>query len=148
MDSAVMELNKYTAHTHHKNVETLTIGDVGSLEADHFDVGEDFLSAVEHLEKLGHSGMPVIEDHRVVGFLSEKDCLKELYAEKFHQAYPGKVENYMMKNVMTLPINTPLYHVIDMFITNQFHVYPVVDLDGKFYGNIHRKEVLTFLLGK
>jgi len=148
MDSAVMELNKYTVHIPPKAAGNPTIADLGDLNQDYFNIGEDFFKAVEHLERNAHSGLPVVENHKVVGFLSEKDCLKELYAQKFHQAYPGKVEDYMVKTVTVLPLNTPLFHAIDLFISNPYHVYPVCDLDGKFYGCIHRREVLTYLLGK
>ena len=45
----------------------------------------------------------------IIGIITEKDCLRVIYDEKYHNLFPnqGKVTNYMSKKVVDVELNTP-----------------------------------------
>jgi predicted transcriptional regulator len=90
------------------------------------------------------TGMPVINNnHQVVGFISEKDCLKFLYGAFYFNEISGDVSKYMNKNVTFITSNMNLQTILQMFTDNPFHVYPVVDDNKKYMGILTRTDLLT-----
>ena len=90
------------------------------------------------------TGMPVINTtNQVVGFISEKDCLKYLYGAFYFNEISGEVSKYMNKDVTCINRNDNLPTILKMFIDNPFHVYPVVDEHKKYQGILTRTDLLT-----
>jgi len=90
------------------------------------------------------SGAPVVsEQGRLVGILSEKDCLRIFANEAFFsQNVEGHVEDYMSKDVMTIDPDDDVFKAADIFIKHSFRRLPVVD-DGNLVGQLSRRDVLT-----
>ena len=104
---------------------------------------QDIYSAMELLNKeIDSHGAPVLdEEGRLIGILSEKDCLKHAFDAKYNSLPPGKVRDYMSTNLIVLSEETDLYEVVDLFINNNYQSYPVIK-DGFYRGMIKRSKIL------
>jgi len=100
--------------------------------------------AIKVLLKHKISGAPVVDgDRRLVGVLSEKDCLR-IFANGAYNVLPGGVVGqYMSKDVMTIDDGADLFTVADTFLRNPFRRLPIVDEAGVLVGQISRRDVLN-----
>jgi CBS domain-containing protein len=99
----------------------------------------DIYHAIESLLKKKLSGAPVIDaSGRLVGILSEKDCLKIVAAEAFDRLPEGKVADYMTTEIVTLSPKSTVFDVVDRFLKSSFRRIPVVAEDGAFVGVVSR----------
>lgn len=106
----------------------------------------DVFEAAQVLIKKGFTGLPVIDESKnLIGFLSEKDVLKHAYASKYGGLPPGKVSDFMTTNIITVSLGTEIYEVWDLFINNNFQIYPVTH-EGKLVGVIQRQMALKAVL--
>lgn len=104
--------------------------------------GQTIVEASEMLLRLDLSGAPVVNKHgNMIGFLSEKDCLKFVLDSKYYNHAPSSVTHYMSTQVMTISPDDSLTSVIELFLRNNFQIYPVVD-EGRVIGTISRQEIL------
>jgi predicted transcriptional regulator len=104
--------------------------------------------AVDLLLKRRISGAPVVDpDQRLVGFLSEKDCLKILTAEAFDGVPEGDVAAYMSRNVQSIGPDTGLFDVVSRFLATPFRRLPVVDSAGRLLGQVSRAGALLAIRG-
>ena len=90
------------------------------------------------------SGAPVVNNEgEIIGIITEKDCLRVIYDEKYHNLFPnqGKVTNYMSKKVITVDYNIKIYELASLFMKSNFRRYPVLE-NGKMVGVISRRDVL------
>lgn len=100
-------------------------------------------SAMESLLKKKLSGAAVVdEERRLVGILSEKDCLKVVATAAFERLPEGKVRDYMTKSVETLTPRATIYEIVDRFLGCAYRRLPVVDGDGVFLGVVSRASVV------
>lgn len=103
----------------------------------------DIHTAMETLLKKKLSGAPVVDDDkRLVGILSEKDCLKIVMASAFDRLPEGRVRDYMTTEVLTLSPRSTLYDVVDRFLKTAFRRMPVVDEESKLVGVVSRTNIV------
>lgn len=103
------------------------------------------LDAVALLLRHEMTGAPVVDNTgRVVGFLSEKDCIKVALNASYHEDSGGLVRDYMSTNVITLEPDSSLMDAAEMFIGSPIRCYPVIQ-EGKLVGQLSRRNVLTAL---
>lgn len=103
----------------------------------------DIQSAMESLLKKKISGAAVIDDdNRLVGILSEKDCLKVVATAAFERVPEGKVRDYMTRAVVTLSPQTTVYEVVDRFLHCSYRRLPVIDADRVLVGVVSRASVV------
>lgn len=99
-------------------------------------------AAIELMLKKGLTGILVVdEETRLVGILSEKDCLKILLQEGFHRMPDDRVSSYMHKSLKTIDSGRDIIQVAQIFLENTFRRLPVVD-DGKLVGQITRRDIV------
>jgi len=100
--------------------------------------------AINFLLKHSVSGAPVVDaDEKLVGVLSEKDCLR-IFANGAYNVLPGGLVNrYMSTTVMTVSPGTDLFTVADILLKKPFRRLPVVDGDGVLVGQVSRRDVLA-----
>ena len=98
--------------------------------------------AVDFLISYGISGAPVVDEGgRIVGIISEKDCLK-LVAKGYDHGSPDETVSYFMtRDVRTVPSHMDIYFLAGMFLSNPYRRFPVVDGD-RLMGLISRHDVL------
>ena len=107
-----------------------------------FNPDTDIYYAIETLINRAISGAPVtIKGDKIVGVLSEKDCLKVLLRIHMHELPAGAVEEYMTQNVVTVEQTRTIFDMIELFENSNFRRFPVVDGD-KLVGLITRRDVL------
>lgn len=89
------------------------------------------------------SGAPIIDDdHKLVGILSEWDCLGIILKGGLEEFPSGKVSEYMSESVVTVTPDTGLFEVTQLFIDKRYHRIPVVQND-KLVGIISRRDLLS-----
>ena len=101
----------------------------------------DIHDAVNFLLENKISGAPVVEGGRLVGMLSEKDCLRLLTVGAEHAAADGKVCDFMTREVTTIRPDMNIYFAAGIFLQKPIRRIPVVD-DGILLGQISRRDVL------
>ena len=100
--------------------------------------------AMNAMTKNNISGAPVLGgDGNLVGIISEKDCLKVIIDEIYHNLPPKEatVGNYMSKSVKTVDYAMNIIDVANKFIEYPYKRYPVIK-DGKLVGQISRGDAL------
>ncbi len=102
----------------------------------------DIHSGVAMLLSRHITGAPVVdEDQRVVGILTEKDCLRLLTMGDHSGELEGLVAEYMTTDVTTVPPEMDIYFAAGVFLNHHFRRLPVVE-DGKLIGAITRFDIL------
>lgn len=90
------------------------------------------------------TGAPVLdEDRKIVGFLTEKDCLR-LMIDGAYNNMPfddKKVADYMTSVVKTVSTDHDILDVANEFLTTHFRKFPVVH-EGKLIGQVSRRDIL------
>jgi len=104
----------------------------------------DANDAIDRLLKNRISGMPVLDEQgRLIGILSERDCLKTLTDSQYHNMPTHLVRDLMSTKLTTITPETGLIEVAELFVANRFRRLPVVDEEGRLVGQISRRDVLT-----
>jgi CBS domain-containing protein len=105
----------------------------------------DVLDAIHLLLKHEMTGAPVIDNMgRVIGFLSEKDCIKVALNASYHEERGGRVSEFMSPNVITLEPESSLMEAAEMFVGSPIRCYPVVS-EGRLVGQLSRRDILRAL---
>lgn len=99
-------------------------------------------AAIDVLLKNRFSGAPVVDEQgRLVGILSEKDCLRVYASGAFFNNAGGLVSDYMSREVMTVEPDDEIFRVADIFLKRSFRRLPVLQ-DGRLVGQVSRRDVL------
>ena len=110
-----------------------------------FSPEQTLLEAIENLIKWGVSGAPVVdEDGRMVGMLSELDCLRMLASDEFYlqqQEEAALVEQFMTTGGRNIPPDLGIYAISHYFLTSPVRRLPVVERE-KLIGQVSRRDVL------
>lgn len=110
-----------------------------------FNQNMDVLRAIHILIEQKISGAPVIDDHgNLVGFLSEKDCMKVALNAGYHGESGGRVSEYMVNDIKTIDADTPIIEIAEFFLNSSMRRFPVVS-DNRLVGAISRRDVLRAL---
>jgi len=106
------------------------------------------LDAVDFLLEHRVTGAPVIDANgRLVGMLSERDCLK-LLAKGIDFSVPrGTVADFMTSEITAIPPDMDIYYAAGMFLGSTVRRFPVVE-DGKLVGAITRFDILRVIQAK
>ena len=103
------------------------------------------LVALGVLLKKRITGAPVVdEQNQLVGLIDDKDCLEVLEDRVYHNkpGHQGKVRDYMTNVMKTIPANTDILEVAQIFLKTRYKRLVVVDEKGKLAGQISRRDVL------
>lgn len=108
-----------------------------------YTVGPDerVFHVVRELVRRKYSGCPVVEGNRLVGILSEKDCIHALTRAVVDQMPPAFVRDVMTTEVITITSDTPLLTVAHLFLDKNLRRVPVVDND-RLVGQVSRRDLL------
>jgi len=106
----------------------------------------DVYKAIDLLLDTGQTSAVVCnENKKVVGILSEKDCLKLLTGGSYYQMPGGKVKDYMTSDVFCIPAYTDIFEVADMFLKHYFRRIVIKDESDKILGQITRRDLLRII---
>jgi CBS domain-containing protein len=90
------------------------------------------------------SGAPVLNDrNELVGIISEQDCLRVVLDSVYHNQPVSKhlVKNYMHKDIISVPVESDVVDVANMFLKHGFGRFPVVK-DGILKGQVSKRDIL------
>ena len=90
------------------------------------------------------SGAPVLDENRkLVGIISEKDCLRIIVDQAYHNLphISPKVSDYMTKDVKTLSSQSDVVAAATEFLNTNIRRMPVVE-NGALIGQISRRDIL------
>lgn len=103
----------------------------------------DVFEAMDFLVAKKQSGLPVIDDkHRLVGFLTEKDCLRmQVIAHQYNMT--GRTVRDIMSGInKALHPDNDILTASMAFLGCNFATLPVID-DGELVGSITRRDLLV-----
>lgn len=109
-----------------------------------FKAGMSIVEAAERLLNAHQGGGPVVDEQgRVIGFLSERDCLSIMLKDTYQNE-----SHYLITDIMTSPAQTvtPETSILDIaqrLLSEAPTIYPVVDDNNFLLGVITRSDVLT-----
>lgn len=107
-----------------------------------FNPETNVLDAIHQLLHHQLSGAPVAdEEGRLVGFLSEKDCLKIALNASYFDGRGGLVRDFMARDVVSLKADANLVDAIELFMARPYRCLPVVE-GNKLVGQLSRRDIL------
>ncbi|NPV90352.1 MAG: CBS domain-containing protein [Firmicutes bacterium] len=93
--------------------------------------------------RYGHTGLPVLEDNRLVGVISRRDVDKA----KIHNLGHAPVKGYMARKVVSAHLDTPLGELQHLLVKYDVGRLPIVDEKGGLLGLVSRTDVLRTFHG-
>lgn len=93
--------------------------------------------------RYGHTGMPVIEDGRMVGVISRRDVDKA----RIHELGHAPVKGFMTSGVLSISSQTPVSEIQKLMVEHDIGRLPVID-EGHLVGIVSRTDILRTLHGE
>ncbi|MEP5231617.1 CBS domain-containing protein [Alcanivorax sp.] len=108
--------------------------------------GTELTEVVDALLQHKFTGLPVVDSqNKVVGFVSEQDCLRKLLISSYHCEGALVVEDFMHDQPLTVKEDDSAVNVAELMVTQKPKIYPVVDAQGFLTGLLTREQVLRAL---
>lgn len=112
-----------------------------------FKPEESIISALRKLVTKGHSGGPVLDNEgKLVGIISDIDCLNEALMDGYHQEVGDRVADHMTKELDCVRHDDDIIRCADYFNKGRRRL-PVLDGD-KLVGIITRKDFARALINR
>ena len=115
---------------------------------------DDTLATVKEIfDRLAFHHLPVVEDYRLVGLVSDRDLLKALSPHLGSAAettrdlatLKKRVHQVMNRNLVTLPASAVLADAVRVFNVEGVSCIPVVDADQRPLGVLTWRDVMRAL---
>ena len=89
------------------------------------------------------SGVCVIDgSSRLVGMLSEMDCLKGILSSVYNELPAGSVEEFMSSEVVTVSLHDNIVDVASDMLKHKQRRRPVLDQNGTLIGQVSCRQLL------
>ncbi len=125
-------------------MESLLVSDYMNHRPVKLRVDMPIAEAVEQLLGSKQFGGPVTDaSNKVVGFLSEQDCLSKMITSSYYREQVCRVQDVMHNDVLTVKPYSTVLELAQLMLQAKPKIYPVVDDDGFLLGSINRTEVLN-----
>lgn len=106
----------------------------------------DVYRAIDIMLKGGITGAAVVnQKERLVGVLSEKDCLHTMVQGAYSSLPSANVSDFMSKDPETIHADLDVFSVADMFLNRTYRRLLVVDEEKKLIGQITRRDLLRVI---
>ncbi len=90
-------------------------------------------------------GLPVVDqDKKLIGFISEQDCIHKLLTSSYHCDIELMASDVMRNEVLTVTPGDSIIELAESMQNNKPKIYPVVE-DGRLLGVINRTQILKAL---
>ena len=109
-----------------------------------FRPGQSIQEVIDIMIDKRISGAPVLDEQkRLVGIISEKDCLKVMVDEAYHNLPMSNrtVADYMTAKVKTLSPESDVVEAANEFLNTPIRRLPIVD-KGVLLGQVSRRDIL------
>jgi CBS domain-containing protein len=134
-----------TKQTKNLSAESLKVSDFMTTKLVSFKEEDTIFDVITKLLKHNISGGPVLcEDAKLIGVISEGDCLKEVVKGKYLNMpnISGTVKDYMTVNVISIHPDTSIFEAAQKFLELKIRRFPVVK-EGKLVGQISQRDIMN-----
>lgn len=136
------------AKTKKQDETPIKVSDYMTRDLITFSPDQPVMEVIETLVKHKISGGPVVdENNRLLGIISEGDCIKQLNESRYYNMPidDAKVERFMVKDVETIDGNINIFDAANKFLQTKRRRFPILE-DGKLVGQISQKDVMKAAL--
>ncbi|SEA38984.1 CBS domain-containing protein [Alkalimonas amylolytica] len=127
-------------------MDLLKVGDYMNNHPVTFTADMTLELAADRLTISNQTGGPVVDDHnKVIGFLSEQDCLALMLKSTYHDQQVAHVRDIMQTEVLSVKPYDGIIDLAQMMLKLKPKLYPVVDDNNQLLGIISRSHVLAAL---
>ncbi len=110
-------------------------------------------TAEKRLKKNNIRHIPVVNGKRLMGMISLSDILRISFIDAYNEEGTVdtaiynmmSIEDLMIKNLVTVPSNTPIYEVAKLLANKKFHSLPIVD-DEILVGIVTTTDLLNYFV--
>ena len=125
-------------------MDSLRVRDYMRKQPISFSPTTQVTAAVEALLKEKQLGGPVLDsNHRVMGWLSEQDCLASMVESTYYCESNATVSDVMSTEVLTIKPDMGIVDLAQLMTKNKPKIYPVLNDEGCLIGTISRRDVLA-----
>jgi predicted transcriptional regulator len=125
-------------------MQSLRVSDYMNCRPVTFSIDMSVAEAVEGLLQSGQTGGPVVDKHnKVIGFLSEQDCLVQMIESSYYREQVCRVKDIMQTEVISIRPYVSVIEQAQKMLVAKPKVYPIVDDDGYLMGTINRSQLLN-----
>jgi len=111
-----------------------------------FKADMDLFEAIATLQEHKISGAPVIDDNgRLIGMLSEGDCLTGVIKDIYYKEAGGRVGDFMTTEVATIGPEDDIVDIAVLFNEKRRRRFPVID-DEQLVGQISQRDILRAVM--
>ena len=126
-------------------MRSLKVSDVMWNHMEPIRCGTPLTRVVKILLQNHVSGLPVVDDHRkVIGFISEQDCIHALLVSSYHCEGDPIVDDVMFREPVTISPEMAMVDLAQNLGAGKPKVFPVVD-HGRLIGIVTRTAILAEL---
>lgn len=127
-------------------IESYRVKDFMCVNLVKFVADMDVMEAVRIMVERGISGGPVVDrDSKLLGIITEKDCLKIVLNAGYYDEWGGSVLEFMSHDVEVVEDDTSIIELAERFVRGPYRRFPVVN-NGRLVGQVSRHDVLKALL--
>ncbi|MEQ8624668.1 MAG: CBS domain-containing protein [Vicingaceae bacterium] len=130
-----------------KVIQQLLVKDFMTTQLIKFHPNQSIDEVVNILVYRNISGGPVVdENNKLIGIISEGDCLKEMISGNYSNepSLSGLVKDRMVKTVETLSPNHLILDAAIAFLDKKLRRFPVLE-NGELVGQISQRDVMRAL---
>ena len=126
----------------------LTVADVMTSQLVIFKPEQSIDEVMRAFIKHRISGGPVVDESgKLVGVISEADCMKEISDSRYFNLpiLDKSVAHFMTKEVDTIDANTSVFDTASLFSKSSRRRYPVME-NNRLVGQVSRKDIVIAAL--
>jgi isocitrate dehydrogenase len=88
----------------------------------------------------------VLDDNsRAIGIITERDLVRRVCTRDMPSSSSAKVENVISSPVKTVSLETPIYEVADVMVSNKVRHVVIVDKNQKPVGIISATDIVAYV---
>jgi len=103
-------------------------------------------ASIELIKKEVLGGPVVDKENKLLGWISEQECLQVTTQYAYHNHRVALVKDIMREDVLSIKKDQSIFSLAEKMLGTQPKNYPVVDDNNKVIGVISRRRVLKALL--
>ena len=103
-------------------------------------------ASIELIKKEALGGPIVDKENKLLGWISEQECLHVTTQFAYHNQRVALVKDIMREDVLSIKADQSIFSLAEKMMDTQPKNYPVVDDNNKVIGVITRRRVLKALL--
>lgn len=132
------------------NISEIKISQVMTKEVIAANPNNKFSQVFQFFSERTINHMPVVENEKLIGIISNKDMMRVVYKHIIVQKKTDiasldnevKLVDIMTKNIVTAHEDTTLIDVKDLFGKSHFNCLPIINNDSKLVGLVTPKDLM------